>query len=124
MPLPFHLNLRSDGCVVSLIRTDQNARVELGIAYPQEDNRRERVPAGFGIDDRSPRTAELATINIPLSPRTQTILSYRLPPEIRRQVNAELSPLVHSRHELLPGVQQRIRIDYASFDSDIKSPFN
>lgn len=122
MPLPFHLNLRSDGRVVSLIRTDENARVELGIAHPQEDNRRECVPTGFGIDNRSPRSTELATINIPLSPRTQTILSYRLPPQVRRQINAELSPIVHSRLELLPGVQQRIRIDYASFDSSIKTP--
>lgn len=121
MPLPFHLGLRNNNHMVTVVRTAEGARPQLGVAYPQDEHRRSHIPNNWGLDGQSPRQSEATTINLPLSPRAQTILSYQLDPAIQNEVNGGLSPMVHSRYDTLPGIKQRIHIGHGHVDMAVRS---
>lgn len=121
MALPFHLGLRKNNHMISVIRTAEGARPQLGVAYPDDSHRRSHIPTNWGINGQAPRQSEAATVNLPLSQRAQTILSYRLSPELQQQLNGGLSPMTHSRYDLLPGIKQRVHIGHDHADLFVRS---
>ena len=84
-------NLRNGRERVSVIHRVDSARPELGTAHPQEDTRRASIPGDWGWVEHATRTEAPATIDEPLPARTQTILSYRLPPEVRQAINGDVT---------------------------------
>lgn len=110
MTRPFHLGLRHDRHMVSLIKQAGRSRETLGVAYPQDADRRARILAQWGINAQSPRRAELATIDIPLPQRAQAILAYQVNPAVRHQINTGMAPLAQSRRDDLPGIKDRMHL--------------
>lgn len=109
MRTPFHLGLRYNRHIVSLMKLNGQAREVLGVAYPEDAGRRRRVLAQWGIDAQSPRRPEPATVNLPLPPRDQTILSYQLDPSIREVLNG-VPPAPWSRRDNEAGVKERMHL--------------
>lgn len=107
--MDFRLGLRLNQHEVCLIRTG-DGRTQLGRAWPNDQNRRERIPFHWGQQAQSPRKPEAATINTPLSPRAQAILSWQLPPEERALVNGEIPPSGQSRKDYAPGLKARVQL--------------
>lgn len=91
MLLDILLNLRNGRERVSVIHRVDSARPELGAAHPQEDTRRASIPGDWGRVEHATRTELPASIDEPLPTRTQTILSYRVPAEVRRAINGDVT---------------------------------
>ena len=86
MPLPFHLGLRYNRHLLTLVKLGDRPGRVLGVGYPEDADRRARIPLQWGEASQSPRHSEPATIDLPLPLRTRTILSY----EVNERVRAEL----------------------------------
>jgi len=110
MSLPFHLGLRYNRHLLSLVKLGDQPRPVLGVAYPEDTDRRARIPIQWGQATQSPRRSEPATIDLPLPQRTQTILSYQVNPQVRAALDGEPGPLVGSRRDLEPGLKQRLHL--------------
>lgn len=91
MRLELLLNLRNGRERVSVIHRVGNTRPELGMAHPQDDTRREAIAALWGWTEQVTRAEAPASIDEPLATRNQTILSYRVPPEVRRAINGDVT---------------------------------
>lgn len=91
MLLDILLNLRNNRERVSVIHRVDSTRPELGTAHPHEDIRRDSIPALWGRTEHATRAEPPATIDEPLPARTQAILSYRVPPEVRRVINGDVT---------------------------------
>lgn len=91
MLLDILLNLRNGRERVSVIQRVDSARPELGTAHPQEDNRRASIPGDWGWIEQQTRSEAPASIDEPLPARTQTILSYRVPAEVRQAINGDVT---------------------------------
>lgn len=84
------LPLRNDGHRVDVVSVDGSGTPELGRRHPADEDaeaRRIAVLRQWGYAG-SPGQQPLATIDEALPQRTQTILSYRLPPEVRARINS------------------------------------
>ena len=104
----FHMGLRDNQHMVTLMKVNGQSREVLGRAYPNDENRRQRILDNWGLSVQSPRIPEPASIDIPLSPRAQTILSYEMAPAVRDQLNGGLPPQTQSRKDEQNGVKDRI----------------
>lgn len=91
MWLDILLNLRKGRERVSVIRQPGATRPELGIAHPQDDDRRATLPERWGWPSHLGRREPLATIDEPLLTRSQTILSHRLPEHVREAINGDVT---------------------------------
>lgn len=91
MLLDILLNLRNGRERVSVIQRVDSPRPELGTAYPNEDDRRASILGYWRWVEQPTRIEAPATIDEPLPTRTQTILSYRVPPEVRRAINGDVT---------------------------------
>ena len=107
---PFQLGLRHNRHMVSVVKPAGRTREVLGVAYPDDSNPRLRILAQWGIDARSPRIAELATIDIPLPRRAQAILSYQVNPDLRERLNTGMGPPSGSRLHNQPGMRARVHL--------------
>lgn len=96
-PLPFHLGLRDDRHMVSVIRQNGQTQVQLGVAYPQEADRRRRILEQWGIAARSPREESLDTVDLPLAQRSQAILFWQVSPSLREQLATGQGRMASSR---------------------------
>jgi len=110
MPLPFHLDLRYNKHLLSLIKLGDRPREVLGMAYPEDSDRRARIPTHWGQSTQSPRHIEQATIDLPLPVRAQTILSYQVNAQARAEINGGITPLTQSRRDEQPGPKQRLHL--------------
>ncbi|WP_428243265.1 hypothetical protein [Gynuella sp.] len=106
----FHLGLRYNRHQVSLMKQADRSREVLGVAYPEESDRRARILEQWGRSPWSPRHQSAATIDMPLSSRAQAILSYQLAGDVRTRLNGGMEPQIQSRHQLEPGIQQRMHL--------------
>ncbi|HYD80193.1 MAG TPA: hypothetical protein VEC06_10325 [Paucimonas sp.] len=97
------LALRNNAHRVAVIKTESGTREVLGVAHPEEQDRRAGVLKQWGIDPASPRQEPPATIDEPLPQRTQTILSYRLDPALRRRIDTGIGEPADSRVRNRPG---------------------
>lgn len=92
MLLEILLNLRNGRERISVVLRNGHTRPELGIAHPQEDDRRVSIPSLWGITGHVSRAEPPATIDEPLPVRSQTILSYRVPEDVRRAIDDRQDP--------------------------------
>lgn len=92
MLLDILLNLRNGRERISIVQRNGHTRPELGIAHPQEDERRLSIPALWGLARHVTRIEPPATIDEPLPTRTQTILSHRVPEDVRRAIEDRQAP--------------------------------
>jgi hypothetical protein len=95
---------------VSVLRPEGCGRLVLGRSEPDTDDRRARAAAQWGTGAASPRKQAQATIDLPLPPRVQTALSYRIDPALARQLTGGPSPPPTSRREATEPVQAVIVI--------------
>jgi hypothetical protein len=86
MLLEVLLNLRRGRERCAVIQREGHTRPELGIAHPQEDERRVSLPGLWGWEQHPTRAEAPPTIDEPLDTRTQTILSYQLPEHVRAAI--------------------------------------
>lgn len=94
MLLQLLLRLRNQQERVKVILREGHTRPELGIAQPQEDDRRASLPELWGRESHPTRQEPLATIDEPLPVRTQTILSHEVPDNVRRALNGDVTDAV------------------------------
>jgi len=85
------LPLRDGRDKVSVIKPNDQTRVQLGVTYPEEAQRRAQIQQYWSGDAASPRQTPPVTIDEPLPQRTHTILSYRVPSQIRASLNSGTS---------------------------------
>lgn len=109
------LALRKDAHTVTVVRPNGSPRPVLGTQQPQEDNRRAAIAERMHIEGHSgrPDPNAPASIDEPLPVRTQTILSYRLPREVRALVNGEVTdaiPASRMTQETI-GVRVELKLD-------------
>ena len=85
------LELRNGRERVRVIQRVDQPHPELGTAHPDEDTRRADLPALWGLVEHATRQERPAAIEEPLPTRTQTILSYRVPENVRRAINGDVT---------------------------------
>lgn len=111
MPLPFHLGLRDNQHMVTLIKSPDGSGYSLGIAYPEDThNRRAHIPNQWGVDAQSPRRPVEGTINQPISPRAQAILSYQVGHTEQAILNRQALPQTQSRLDNQAGPKRRMHL--------------
>lgn len=108
MILKLLLGLRNNRHQVDVVKINGESRPVLGTSHPQEEDKRMAALKAWGMQTESPRKERLATIDEPLPQRMQTILSHRLPPELRQRVNSGMESLADSRMKNLPGAKERV----------------
>lgn len=85
------LELRNERERVRVIQRVDQPHPELGTAHPDEDTRRADLPALWGLVEHQARQERPAAIEEPLPTRTQTILSHRVPENVRRAINGDVT---------------------------------
>lgn len=113
MILKLLLGLRNNGHMVDVVKINGETRSVLGVSHPQEEGKRANVLRQWGMSAESPRREPLATIDQPLPQRSQTILSYRVGPEVRGRINSGVGELTDSRQRNQPGVKERVRLGHS-----------
>lgn len=111
MLLELLLRLRNGRERVSVITLPGSTRPELGTSLPPEDDRRACIPARWGWQQESPRKQAAASIDQPLPTRSQTILSHRLPPEVRAAINGDVTDALPASRDQAGRVSVKLRID-------------
>lgn len=91
------LGLRDNQHQVDVLKPNGASRPVLGTSHPAEENRRLNVLKQWGRTVESPRHQTLENIDIPLSQRSQTILSHQVSQAVRQSLNGAAGPLVDSR---------------------------
>ncbi len=91
MLLDILLNLRNGRERISVIHSAGHLRPELGTAHPNEDIRRASVPGHWGWIEQATHIEAPATIDEPLPTRIQTILSHRVPEDVRKAINGDVT---------------------------------
>lgn len=100
------LELRDDNHEVTEVTLNGTTRPVLGVAHPNEADRRARLLRRLGYRP-SPREEHLATIDEALPQRNQTILSYEVDAALRQRLNGGAGPLASSRGAADSGVSPR-----------------
>ncbi|MBI0329082.1 hypothetical protein [Burkholderia plantarii] len=83
------LRLRGDAQRVEVIVPNGTTRPVLGTRDPGDDDRRAATIEHAGGAGRSPRQQPLASIELELPRRAQTILTQRLPREVRERLDGD-----------------------------------
>lgn len=113
MRLDILLELRDGRERVEVIHPPGSTVPVLGKAQPQEDTRRAALPRRWGWEREAPRKAPLATLDEPLPQRTQTILYYRLPPDVQNALNHGVGDAVNAARNADEGrVSVKLQVDF------------
>lgn len=96
---------------ISVLKMPGQGRPVLGESEPVEDDRRARAAAQSGAGHPAPRQQPQATIDTPLPPRIQTLLSYRVDPSLSTALQGGPSTPPASRRAAEQVVQATIVID-------------
>jgi hypothetical protein len=109
---PPRMPLRNDRHTVTLVRPNGSPRPVLGTQSPQEDNRRAMIAMPVDLETHSgrPPVDKPATIDEPLPVRSQTILSYRLPRDVREIVNGGVTDAVSASRKTQDTIGVRIEL--------------
>lgn len=98
MPKKILLGLRNNGHEVNVV-TPGGGRPVLGRSHPDEEDARVAILRQWGIRSHDPRAEAPATLDEPLDQRTQTILSHRLEPALRRRLDTGMGAPAHPRRD-------------------------
>lgn len=110
MLLKLLLGLRDGRQRVEVVRLNGRSRPELGRTHPQDEDRRAAILKHWSIAAESPRKDSPATIDEALPKRAQTILSYRVAPELRQRLDSGMGPLAASRKDQLAGKREEAAV--------------
>lgn len=112
MSLPFMLALRNGRHTVKLIRPEGSPRPVLGTESPEEDNRRAQIAERLQIGGHSarPQADKPTGIEEALPVRSQTILSYRLPREVRDLINGGVDDALPASRKTQENIGVRIEL--------------
>ena len=112
MTLPFHLGLRDNRHMVSVVKEPGRTREVLGVAYPQQEQvaRRAQILQYWAIDAQSPRDSALNTVNVPLETRAQSALYYQVNDATRALLNGTDMAPTGSRLDDRPGLKSRVHL--------------
>ena len=94
------LALRNNEHQVEVFHPSEASRPVLGRKQAEEQNRRINVVKQWGGGNASPRMQAPEAIDIPLSQRTQTILSHQVSPELRNRLNGAAQTMTDSRKQM------------------------
>lgn len=109
MSLPFHLGLRHYRHMVSHLRDTGRVRDRLGVAYPDDHDRRGRVLEQWGIERSSPREPP-PSATIPVPRRVQAALAPRVAPSVQKQLFG-IPDQAPTRWDARPGLHSRMHLD-------------
>jgi hypothetical protein len=98
---------------VSVLKLSGSSRVVLGQSRPEKDERRARAVLRWGHPDNPAQPKPSGTIDTPLPPRLQTLLSYRVDQALRRRLNGGPGPMPASRKAAMEVVQATVDLDAA-----------
>ena len=98
---------------VSVLKLSGSSRPVLGLSRPEKDERRARAVLRWGHPDNPAQPKPPATIDTPLPPRLQTLLSYRVDQALRRRLNGGLGSMLTSRKAAMEVVQATVDLDAA-----------
>jgi hypothetical protein len=113
MKTPKQPNGRSPYERVSVLKLSGSSRVVLGQSRPEKDERRARAVLRWGHPENPAHPTPPATIDTPLPPRLQTLLSYRVDQALQRQLNGGLGPLPASRNAAREIIHATVDLDTA-----------
>ncbi|MFD0726593.1 hypothetical protein [Lysobacter brunescens] len=102
------LELRNERERVRVIQRVDQPHPELGMAHPTEDTRRADLPSHWGWDVHAVRQEPPAAIEEPLPTRTQTILSHRVPDNVRRAINGDITDASPSSRKC--GIELKLKL--------------
>lgn len=111
--LPFHMAMRDERHMVSLIRQgDAQGRVRtaIGVPYSGHGNPRERILEQWAMNQCSPRREMSGTVFAPLPPRHQAALQPLLAPFINDLLRGGLEATPQGRRDLAQGVKARLHL--------------
>lgn len=111
MLLKLLLGLRNGAHRVEVVKLNGEPRPVLGKSHPPEENRRAAVLKQWGVQAESPRPQQPQTIDEALPRRSQTILSHRLAPELRRRIDAGVGQTADARLNNQPGKREQADLD-------------
>jgi hypothetical protein len=110
------LELRDENHLVTEVTLNGATRPVLGIAHPDEADKRARLLRNLGYPPSprdaqaaSPRAARLATIDEPLPQRSQTILSHEVDAALRQRLNGGGEAPAQPRNADVGGTHPRRR---------------
>jgi len=118
MLLKLLLGLRNGAHRVQVVKLNGETRPVLGKSHPQEENRRAAVLKQWGMQAESPRAQPPQTIDEALPRRSQTILSHRLAPELRRRIDAGVGQAADSRLKNQPGKREQADLDVPDLERE------
>jgi hypothetical protein len=113
MKTPKQPNGRSPHERVSVLKLEGSSRVVLGHSRPEKDARRARAVLRWGHPDNPAQPKPSTTIDTPLPPRLQTLLSYRVDEALRHQLHGAPGPMTASRKAAMTVVQATVDLDAA-----------
>jgi hypothetical protein len=93
------MRLRGDAHRVEMIVPNGSTRPVLGTRDPGDEDRRAATIEQAGGAGRSPRQQPLASIELPLPRRAQTILTHRLPRAVQDRLDGGGSSPSHTRND-------------------------
>ncbi|WP_188792805.1 hypothetical protein [Dyella nitratireducens] len=96
---------------VSVLKLSGSSRPVLGLSRPERDERRARAVLRWGHPKNPAQPKPPATIDTPLPPRLQTLLSYSVDQTLRQQLNSGLGPMPASRKQSMEIIQATVDID-------------
>lgn len=105
---PPTLGLRNHAQQVEVIVPNGTTQPVLGTRHPGDGDLRVGASRHFGGPRQSPRRAPPAAIELALSARTQTILTYQLPHEVQARLNGGHGSLAESRRRQDEGSHELI----------------
>lgn len=98
---------------VSVLKLSGSSRPVLGLSRPEKDERRARAVLRWGHPENPAQPKPPATIDTPLPPRLQTLLSYRVDQALRHRLNGGVGPMPGSRRAASEVVQATVDLDAA-----------
>jgi hypothetical protein len=96
---------------VSVLKLSGSHRPVLGLSRPEKDQRRAQAVLRWGHPENPAQPKPSATIDTPLPPRLQTLLSYRVDQALQRRLHGGLGPMPGSRKASTEVVQATVDLD-------------
>jgi len=96
-----------------VLKLSSSHRPVLGLSRPEKDERRAQAILRWGHPDNPAQPKPPATIDTPLPPRLQTLLSYRVDQALRHRLHGEIGPMPGSRKASMEVVQATVDLDAA-----------
>jgi hypothetical protein len=113
MKTPKQPNGRSPYERVSVLKLSGSHRPVLGLSRPEKDARRANAVLRWGHPENPAQPKPAGTIETPLPPRLQTLLSYRVDKALQHRLHGGHGSMTASRHAADVVIQATVDLDAA-----------